>query len=247
MKYSYIKCTQNDKVLLVRLNRPEKLNAINFLMVQELNHLLTTIDTEKLNALFIAGNEKAFSAGGDLSEMKTLSKAEAEKQSQYIHNTFRMLQSLAIPTVVFISGICLGGGLELAMHCDIRIAAENAQLGFPELKYGIIPGAGGTVLLPEQMGYHQSAYYLLTGEPIPLTIAQQQGLIQQVIPNANFKANMENLLSVMNTLNSQAIKATKTMLQLNRLTDINTRYMNEARLFAELLEKNIQKGVGERF
>jgi enoyl-CoA hydratase/carnithine racemase len=247
MKYSYIECTQKDKVLLVRLNRPEKLNAINFSMVQELNHLLTTLDTEKLNALFIAGNEKAFSAGGDLSQMKTLSKADAEKQSKYLHSTFQMLQILPIPTVAFISGICLGGGLELAMHCDIRIASENAQLGFPELKYGIIPGAGGTVLLPEQMGYHQAAYYLLTGDTIPVETAQQQGLIQQLIPNSNLDARMEQLLLLMNALNTQAIKAAKTMLQLNRQTDINSRYRDEARFFAELLEANIQKGVGERF
>ncbi|MGE4288511.1 MAG: enoyl-CoA hydratase/isomerase family protein [Salinivirgaceae bacterium] len=247
MKYSYIECTQRDKVLLVRLNRPEKLNAINFSMVQELNHLFTSIDIDKLNALFITGNEKAFSAGGDLSEMKTLSKAGAEKQSQYLHHTFQMLQTLPIPSVAFISGICLGGGLELAMHCDIRMAAENAQLGFPELKYGIIPGAGGTVLLPEQMGYNQAAYYLLTGETIPVETAQQQGLIQQLIPTANFEASIEHLILVFNALNAQAIKATKTMLQLNRQADINTRCKNEAQLFAELLETNIQKGVGERF
>jgi enoyl-CoA hydratase/carnithine racemase len=247
MKYSYIECSQKDKVLLVWLNRPEKLNAINFSMVQELNHLFTSLDADKLNALFITGNEKAFSAGGDLSEMKRLSRDEAEKQSQFLHSTFRMLQTMAVPTVAFISGICLGGGLELAMHCDIRIATENAQLGFPELKYGIIPGAGATVQLPEQMGYHQAAYYLLTGDTIPITIAQQQGLIQQVIPNANFVATIEQLTSVMNTLNTQAIKATKTMLQLYSQTDINSRYRNEARLFAELLEANIQKGVGERF
>lgn len=247
MKYNYINCSQNDKVLIVRLNRPEKLNAINFAMVQELNHLFSSLDADKLNALFITGIDKAFSAGGDLSEMKKLDRTKAEKQSQFIHNTFRMLQTMSLPSVAFIQGICLGGGLELAMHCDIRIASENVQLGFPELKYGIIPGAGGTVQLPMQMGYNQAAYYLLTGESIPVSLAQQQGLIQQVVPNDSMVAKMEELLLVMNALNSQAVKATKTMLQLSRPHDLDSCYQNEARFFAELLEVNIQKGVGEKF
>lgn len=247
MNYQYIQTLQSGKVLTIRLNRPEKLNAICFQMVEELHHVMTNLDVASLNALFITGNEKAFSAGGDLSEMKNLEQAEAERRSQFIHETYQLFQKVEVPTMAFISGICLGGGLELALHCDIRIATEDARLGLPELQYGIIPGAGGTVQLPEQMGYADAAYYLLSGENIPLELALQKGLIQQLIPEGTLEKQLEKSSAYYNGLQTSAVKAAKKMLQLNRLTDVRTRYQNEAQLFAELLSENLKKGVEGKF
>jgi enoyl-CoA hydratase/carnithine racemase len=247
MNYQYLQISKNKNVVTLRLNRPEKLNALCFAMVEELNHAIKAVDIETTHALFITGNDQAFSAGGDLSEMKNLKQAEAEQRSNYIHETFQLLQKHEIPTLAFISGFCLGGGLELALHCDIRIASDDAKLGLPELQYGIIPGAGGTVQLPNQMGYADAAYYLLTGQNIPVELALQKGLIQQVIASGSLEKQLEKTSAYFNGLQVSAIKAAKKMLRLNQLTDVRTRYQNEAKLFAELLLENLKKGVNGKF
>ncbi len=247
MEYKYLTINQNKQVLTICLSRPAKLNAICFAMVEELHHALTNIDTKTVSVIFLSGTEKFFSAGGDLTEMKNLSESEAKNRSHFIHKTFQLLQTIEIPSVAFISGICLGGGLELALHCDIRIAAENTKLGLPELSYGIIPGAGGTVELPIQFGYHQAAYYLLTGENIPTAAALQHGLIQQIVPDGTIHGRIHAMESYFNKLNTEAIKAIKKMLQLNRTADKNTRYSTEVELFAKLLSKNGKQGIGAKF
>ncbi|MFA6400055.1 MAG: enoyl-CoA hydratase/isomerase family protein [Salinivirgaceae bacterium] len=247
MEYQYIKSFSSQGVAHIQLNRPNKLNAICFQMVEELNHAISAIEVNAVNALFVYGSEKAFSAGGDLKEMKLLTQEEAERRSHFIHDTFRLLQTVEVPTLAFISGVCLGGGLELALHCDVRIATETAKLGLPELQYGIIPGAGGTVKLPIQIGYSQAAYYLLTGENIPTDLALQQGLVQRLIPEGTLDATISSMESYFGKLNSQAVKATKKMLQLNHTADVNTRYAHEAALFGKLLVSSGKEGIGERF
>ncbi len=247
MEYQYIKTFNNQGVAHIQLNRPDKLNAICFRMVEELNHVISAVDVNAVNALFVYGSEKAFSSGGDLKEMKMLTQEEAERRSHFIHHTFRLLQTVEVPTLAFISGVCLGGGLELALHCDVRIATETAKLGLPELQYGIIPGAGGTVQLPIQMGYSQAAYYLLTGENIPTHLALQHGLVQRLIPEGTLDVTLASMETYFGKLNPEAVKATKEMLQRNHTADVNTRYANEAALFGKLLASSGKQGIGERF
>jgi enoyl-CoA hydratase len=129
----------------------------------------------------------------------------------------------------------------------VRIAIETAKMGLPELQYGIIPGAGGTVQLPMQMGYSNAAYYMLTGENIPTDLALQHGLVQRLIPEGTLDATLISMESYFGKLNPEAVKATKKMLQLNYTADVNTRYANEAALFGKLLAHSGKQGIGEKF
>ncbi|OFX61360.1 MAG: hypothetical protein A2W84_11130 [Bacteroidetes bacterium GWC2_40_13] len=248
MEYQFIAFTITDGIAQLKLNRADKLNAICFRMVEEIRHALTHLDTTTTKALFVVGHEKAFSAGGDLKEMKTLTQQEAERRSQFIHESFQLFQKLPIPTIAFISGVCLGGGLELALHCDVRICTQTARLALPELQYGIIPGAGGTVQLPLQLGHANAAFYLFTGADIPLELALQQGLIQQLLSVEQFPEVQKNLACHFSNTELEALKAVKEQLQRHRDgTSLTERYQQEAACFATLLANHGKDGIGDRF
>lgn len=248
MEYQFILTEYQEGIAQIILNRPEKLNAINFQMVEEINHALTTLDGLQVKALFIAGNEKAFSAGGDLNEMKTLEQDEAERRSRFIHQTFQKIQQSQFPTVAFISGICMGGGLELALHCDFRICTSATRMALPELQFGLIPGAGGTVQLPKQFGKANSAYYLFTGAEIPPEIALNGGIIQKIINPAEFSESLRFFSSHFKELPLEAVKAVKEVLlqHMNRLP-YETIYGLEAKHFAFLLAKYGRYGIDDKF
>jgi enoyl-CoA hydratase/carnithine racemase len=246
-KYKFICFKQENGIASITLNRPEKLNAICFAMVEELHDAVSSIDITKIKALFITGNSDAFSAGGDLKEMKQLTKEEAERRSLFIQNTFRKIQKLEIPSVAFIRGFCFGGGLELALHCDIRIADNNVRFAFPEVKYGIIPGAGGTVIFSAIAGQSQAAYYLLTGEEFDQNRAAEINVVHKIVDAGSFE---NEVLNQKKFFTETDIRALKTIKHINKLkTDKNTDnlYKEEARLFAELLHKNGKTGISDKF
>lgn len=245
MQYNYIEFSKKETVAFIKLSRPNKLNAICFEMVEEINHAVTNIDLNNISAIFILGSEKAFSAGGDLKEMQQLTQEEAERRSNYIHDTFRLFQKIEIPTVAFIQGFCFGGGLELALHCDIRICDNTAKFAFPEVKYGMIPGAGGTVRLPIVVGETHANYYLLTGEEFSVETAQKINLINKVVKTEKFEEEINNKLEFFKNANIDSLKAIK-LLQ-NRTDNIDDAYKNEAQLFSKLLFKNAKEGIGDKF
>ncbi len=247
MQYTYINIKQKKNIACLYLNRPDKLNAICFKMVEEIYHAVSTIDTINNRALFIFGAEKAFSAGGDLKEMQQLEQKEAEHRSNFIHKTFLLIRNLDIPTVAFIQGICFGGGLEIALHCDIRICDNTVRFAFPEVKYGIIPGAGGTVQFPIQVGESAAAYYLLTGDEFNHDTAQKIGLVQKVVSSAKFKHEIDNQIAFYSKTNPDSLKAIKQTIKLSRKSDLDTQYSTEAELFSKLLFKNGKLSIGENF
>lgn len=248
MENNYILATSRQGIYTITLNRPEKLNAMCIDLVVQLNDEIQKIkNDDSAKAVFITGSEKAFSAGGDLHEMKMLSQPEAAKRSLFVQDTFKTIQNLNIPVVAFISGICFGGGMELALHTDFRYCTSTARFALPEVKYGIIPGAGGTVQLSQQLNIADTAYYLFTGNEIPATKLQQAGIIQKVIEGRLLLVEMENLAEYFSSISRPVLLALKEQIINSRNSNLQAAYTNEAQLFASLLSAQGRSGIDKEF
>ena len=175
-----------DGLVVLTIRRPEKLNALNRAVISELGEAFRiAADDPSVKALILTGaGEKAFVAGADIGEIARTSAVEAEQTSRHGQNIFRALETLRKPSVAAINGYALGGGLELAMCCTIRIASPNAKLGQPEVKLGIVPGYGGTQRLPRLVGRGRALELLLSGEPIDAAEAHRIGLVNAIAPQA---------------------------------------------------------------
>lgn len=169
-------------IALLTVNRPEKLNALSREVVEELGEAFDRIAGESAvrAAILTGAGEKAFVAGADINELAALSAVEAREYALRGQRTFRKLETLGKPVVAAVNGYALGGGLELAMSCTIRIAAPEAKLGQPEVKLGIVPGYGGTQRLPRLVGRGRALDMLLTGEPIDAAEAYRIGLVNAI-------------------------------------------------------------------
>src|SRR5271155_1829164 len=171
-----------DGIALLTVSRPEKLNALNAETVLELRDAVARAGREAaVRGLIITGaGEKAFVAGADINQLAVLTPMEAQAYAERGQRVFRELEMLAKPTLAAINGYALGGGLELAMACAVRVASENAKLGQPEVKLGILPGYGGTQRLPRLVGRGRALEMLLSGESIDAEEAYRIGLVNAI-------------------------------------------------------------------
>jgi enoyl-CoA hydratase len=167
---------------IVTLNRPKQLNALNDQLMDELGAALQAFDAdEAIGCLVITGSEKAFAAGADISAMARYSFTDVYK-GDYITRNWETIRRIRKPVIAAVSGFALGGGCELAMMCDFIIAADNAKFGQPEIKIGVIPGAGGTQRLPRAVGKSKAMDLVLTGRMMDATEAERAGLVSRVVP-----------------------------------------------------------------
>jgi enoyl-CoA hydratase len=174
--------TEVGQVGIITLNRPKALNALNGALMDELGIALKAFDAdEAIGCIVITGSEKAFAAGADISAMAKLNFNEVYKQD-FITRNWETIRSIRKPVIAAVSGFALGGGCELAMMCDFIIAADNAKFGQPEIKIGIIPGAGGTQRLPRAMGKSKAMDLVLTGRMMDAQEAERGGLVSRVVP-----------------------------------------------------------------
>ena len=174
--------TEGEKVGIITLNRPKQLNALNDQLMNELGEALKAFDAdEKIGCMIITGSEKAFAAGADIGAMAKYSFADAYK-GDYITRNWEAIRSIRKPVIAAVSGFALDGGCELAMMCDFIIAADNAKFGQPEIKLGVIPGAGGTQRLPRAVGKSKAMDMALTGRMMDATEAERSGLVSRVVP-----------------------------------------------------------------
>ena len=174
--------TEADKVGIVTLNRPKQLNALNDQLMDELGHALKAFDAdENIGCIIVTGSEKAFAAGADIATIASLSFAQAYK-TDFVSSNWETIRSVRKPVIAAVSGFALGGGCELAMACDFIIAADNAKFGQPEIKIGVIPGAGGTQRLPRAVGKSKAMDMALTGRMMDATEAERSGLVSRVVP-----------------------------------------------------------------
>ena len=174
--------TEGEKVGIITLNRPKQLNALNDQLMNELGEALKAFDAdEKIGCMVITGSEKAFAAGADIGAMANYSFADVYK-GDYIGRNWEQIRGIRKPVIAAVSGFALGGGCELAMMCDFIIAADNAKFGQPEIKLGVIPGAGGTQRLPRAVGKSKAMDMALTGRMMDATEAERAGLVSRVVP-----------------------------------------------------------------
>src|SRR5579859_1494044 len=184
MSYDLIKVEHKGRVGLITLDRPKQMNALNPQLMQELGVALQGFDAhDDVGAIVITGNEKAFAAGADIGVMKDYSYMDAFK-ADYITRDWEHMRRIRKPVIAAVSGYALGGGNELAMMCDIVIAAENARFGQPEINLGTMPGAGGTQRLPRSIGKAKAMDLCLTGRMMDAAEAERAGLVSRVVPAA---------------------------------------------------------------
>ena len=181
MSYENIIVEIHDAVGLIRLNRPKALNALNSALIAELNIALDSFEKDRaIGALVLTGSEKAFAAGADIKELQSLTYMDA-----YLSDTIASWERLSYfrkPAIAAVAGFALGGGCELAMMCDYILAAENAQFGQPEIKLGIMPGAGGTQRLARAVGKAKAMEMCLTGRLMDAREAEMAGLVARIVP-----------------------------------------------------------------
>jgi len=213
-----------NKIATLILNRPEAANALSIQMLDELNQALETIDAASdVYCTIITGTgEKAFCAGADLKERNNMSEREVIQTVRYIGKTINHIEKMRMPVIAAINGVAFGGGLELALACDIRIAAVQAKLGLTETSLGIIPGAGGTQRLPRLIGLGQAKRLIYTAKPIRAENALNLGIVEEV---AEKEQLMETALKLAETIASNgpiALQQAKTAINQGMQTDITT-------------------------
>jgi len=195
MAYETLKYEKRGAVGYVQINRPEKLNALNRRVMEELLTCFQALQqNEEVRVVVLSGSgDKAFVAGADIAEIAALTPLEGRETAQFGQSVFGLIENLGKPVIAAINGFALGGGCELAMACTLRVAAETAQFGQPEVKLGLLPGFGGSQRLPRLVGKCRALELILTGETITASEAHRLGLINQVVPAAELMAAAEQL------------------------------------------------------
>ncbi|MFJ9534359.1 enoyl-CoA hydratase [Herbaspirillum sp. NPDC101396] len=182
MSYENILTETIGKVTVIRLNRPKALNALNDALMIDLGDALLAFDADdNIGCIIVTGSEKAFAAGADISVMARYNYMDVLK-GEFITRNWETIRRVRKPVIAAVAGYALGGGCELAMMCDFIIAADNAKFGQPEIKLGIVPGAGGTQRLPRAVSKAKAMDLCLTGRMMDAQEAERAGLVSRVVP-----------------------------------------------------------------
>ena len=242
MNYELINVrTEAERVGVITLNRPKQLNALNNQLMDELGAALKAFDADvAIGCMVITGSEKAFAAGADIGAMASYSFADVYK-GDYITRNWEQIRQIRKPVIAAVSGFALGGGCELAMMCDFIIAADNARFGQPEIKLGIIPGAGGTQRLPRAVGKAKAMDMVLTGRMMDALEAERAGLVSRVV--ALDKLMEETLATALMICGYSHIAVMAAKESVNRAfeSSLNDGIMFERRLFHALFATADQK------
>ncbi len=184
MTYENLLFENANGIGIITIHRPKVLNALNKATMTELKHLVEEIaQNPAVEAVIITGStDKSFVAGADISEMRELSALEGRDWGKFSQSVFNQIENLPKPVIAAVNGYALGGGCELAMSCDIRIASERAKFGQPEVLLGVIPGFAGTQRLPRLVGKGKAKELMFTGDPIDAAEAFRIGLVNKVVP-----------------------------------------------------------------
>ncbi|MDY0212528.1 MAG: enoyl-CoA hydratase-related protein [Desulfuromonadaceae bacterium] len=250
MTTSNILIEYRDQVACVTINRPDALNALNQATVAELTSTLRTLGaSSEAKVIILTGQgEKAFCAGGDITFMRNLGPAGAREVALTADELFRTIEESPRVVIAAINGYALGGGCELAMACDLRVAAEGAQLGQPEINLGIIPGWGGTQRLPRLIGISRAKKLIFTGERISAQQALELGLIDQVVPAADLLEAAHALAQTIAAKPQTAIRMIKQAINQGVQMDLDKAVRFEAELFGMCFAtKDKQEGIDAFF
>jgi enoyl-CoA hydratase len=214
MEYRILKIQIADRIALVTISRPAALNALNTDFFKELNHFIDDIEPrEDVKVLVITGEGKSFVAGADIAEMVHMNSEEGYAFSTFGQRTFDRLEQLNIPVIAAVNGYALGGGCELAMACDFRIASKLAKFGQPEMNLGMIPGYAATQRLSRITGLGNALYLILTAETITADDALRIGLVQKVTEPESLLEEVMKLASKIASNGSQAVPTSKKIIR----------------------------------
>ncbi len=230
-----------DKVGIITLNRPKQLNALNDQLMDEMGAALKAFDADaNIGCIIITGSEKAFAAGADIGAMATYSFADVYK-GDYITRNWETIRSIRKPVIAAVSGFALGGGCELAMMCDFIIAADNAKFGQPEIKLGVIPGAGGTQRLPRAISKSKAMDMCLTARMMDATEAERSGLVSRVVPLDKLMEEALGAAIIISGFSQIAVMAAKESINRAYESGLSDGVMFERRLFHGLFATTDQK------
>jgi enoyl-CoA hydratase len=234
--YQTLQYGENEAIATIQLHRPQKKNSLNAQMRQEMERLFRDVARNPaIRAVIITGNDEIFCAGADISEMEGTASAEAAYQhAREFQVLFDQIESLPQPIIAAVSGHALGGGCELAMAADFRIASESARFGLPEIKIGAFPGGGGTQRLARLIGVARAKEMILTGDPITAQEALAFGLVMKVTPKEKLLAEATLLADKLAALPRLALQASKMLINRGRDVDLGTGLEFEARTFASI-------------
>ena len=245
MAYQDILVETRGRVGLITLNRPKALNALNDALMDELGDALAKFDAdENIGCMVITGSDRAFAAGADIGAMKDWSYMDVYK-SEYITRNWERIRSVRKPVIAAVAGFALGGGCELSMMCDFTIAADTAKFGQPEIKLGIIPGAGGTQRLPRAVSKAKAMDLVLTARMMDAAEAERAGLVSRVVPADKL---LEEALAAANQIceySLPSVMAAKESVNRAYESTLNEGILFERRMFHSLFATEDQKeGMG---
>jgi enoyl-CoA hydratase/carnithine racemase len=243
MDYQTILYEKKEGIATVTLNRPKSMNSLSSQLLKELVNVLAVISQDdEIKVVILTGSEKFFAAGADITEIGNLSNSvDAHrflKDAQVVYNE---IEDLEKPVIAAISGVALGGGCELALACDLRIAADNAMFGQPEIKIGVIPGGGGTQRLPRIIGPTKAKELLYTGDFIDAQEAYRVGLVNKVVPVSTLIDESRKMALKIARQPGFALKITKIAVNGGLNMDIKSAMAYEARCFELLFSTEDQK------
>ena len=229
---AFVTLEREGHIALITMNRPEALNALNRQVLEELSQVLDQVEADpELYVAIVTGAGRSFVAGADIGQMSTLSSAEAKAFGLFGNQVFLKLENLSKPTIAAVNGFALGGGCELSMACDIRLASEKAKFGQPEVGLGITPGFAGTQRLPRIVGVSKAMELILTAKVIKADEAKAIGLVSEVYPAEEL---MDKAMELANAIcaNAQiAVQESKRCIRMGMQTDIATGSAFEAEAF----------------
>ena len=245
---AFIELEVQDQIGVLTVNRPEALNALNGEVLAQLDKVLDGVDPDEIRCLIVTGaGQKAFVAGADIAEMCHLTKAEGEAFGKLGNDVFRKLETLPIPTVAAVNGFALGGGCELSMCCDIRLASETAVFGQPEAGLGITPGFGGTQRLARLIGMGKAKELIYTARNIKAPEALACGLVQAVYPADELMAQAEKLAQKIAANAPIAVRACKKAINDGLQVDIEAGMVIEEKMFGSCFETADQQNAMTAF
>jgi enoyl-CoA hydratase len=244
MDYDILKLNVDENIAIVTNSRPQALNALNTRFFQEMDAMIGMIKgMPEIRCMVITGEGKAFAAGADISEMVDMTPEQGIAFSKTGQNTFRSLEKMEIPVIAAVNGFALGGGLELAMGCDFRIASSKAKFGQPEVNLGMIPGYAGTQRLPRLTSLGDALFLMMSGEMITAEDALRIGLVQKVTEPEQL---MEETVKIAKTIASkgpQAVKKVKYVMRIGRMMHFDDGCKLEAEFFGTQFKAEGEEGM----
>lgn len=230
---SSVHVENSDRIAILTIDRPKALNALSPEVLMDLRAALLKLEGSAVTIITGSG-DKAFVAGADISQMSDMGPLEARAFVELGQGVMKAIEESPFITIAAVNGFALGGGLELALSCDLIYASENAKLGLPETNLGIVPGFGGTVRLPQRIGLPKAMEMILTGNPVTSLEAKALGLVADVFPQAEFMSRVKEIATKLSRKGLISMLAARRLVRENASYEMEKAYLLERETFATL-------------